>query len=255
MQEPLARQANLPGEEGSRMAWGVLAVAFAGIWVYALYREDLKNPEPVWLVLLATGAGMLALPAAEWIEARLVPDLSLLEGSLAQRAGVAFLVSGPVEEGLKYLGVYLLVWTGCFGLLGRHFDEPVDGLVYAAAAGAGFALVENFRFMEDQPEVALARGPAATAAHVLFAALWGGALGHAGSVAGWGRRVGIAAFGLMVAALAHGAFNLVTFSVDRELTLAQGRTAQIALLVACLFFLRWRLRAALRQAPFRYRVA
>ena len=153
------------------MPWVILAVAFAGVWTYAFYREDWRNPEPLWMVALAVGTGCLGFFAADRIEARLVPDLSVLDGSLRSRAAVAFLVSGPVEETVKLLGVLLIVrpWT--------HFDETVDGLVYGAAAGAGFALVENLAFMQGAPEVILARGPVATGAHVLFSMLWGGRSG------------------------------------------------------------------------------
>src|SRR5205823_6220301 len=109
---------------GIRMGWTVLAVAFAGVWVYTIYREDIRNPEPVWMVLLATLAGAGAMPAAFWAERWLLPDGPALDGTYAARAAAAFLVGGPVEEGLKFLAVFLLVWRW------TQFDEPLDGLVY-----------------------------------------------------------------------------------------------------------------------------
>jgi RsiW-degrading membrane proteinase PrsW (M82 family) len=228
------------------MLWIVLAVVFAAVWVYALYREDRRNPEPVWMVLLATLAGALAVPAADFVEGRMIPSPTFLNEGLAARAIAAFLVSGPVEESLKFVGVLLLVWPW------THFDEPMDGIVYAAAAGAGFALVENLLFMQDGPEVILARGPIGTGAHVLFAAFWGGALGHAGHARG-PRQAGMLFLGLLLAALAHGAFNMIVFSTGEELTVSQGRALQIALVLVCLAFLRWRIRAALAERPFRFR--
>ena len=227
------------------MAWILLALLFAALWTYALFREDHRRPEPVWLVLLAVLAGALAAPAADWLESRLLPDLSLLDGTLLQRAQATFLVAGPVEEALKLALLFLLVWRS------HHFDEAMDGLVYGAAAGAGFALAENLAYMQGAPEVILARGPIATGAHVLFATLWGGALGHAGHVAPRLRRIGLVAIGWAVASVAHGAFDLIVFSVGRELTLNQGRVAQIVLLLACALFLRWRARAAVTLPPFR----
>jgi RsiW-degrading membrane proteinase PrsW (M82 family) len=134
-----------------------------------------------------------------------------------------------------------------------HFDETIDGIVYAAAAGAGFALVENIAFMRDQPDVILARGPAATAAHVLFAMFWGGAVGFAGHQRGWFRRSATVLGGLLAAILAHGTFNALAFSAGREITLQQGRLAQIALLLVCLACLRPGIRFALRLRPFRFR--
>ena len=228
------------------MGWIVLAVVFAGVWTYALCREDRRNPEPLCLVLLACLGGIGAEVLAQRLEGWLVPDLSVLDGPLLSRAATALLVAGPVEEAVKLLAVLVLVWPW------SHFDEPVDGIVYAAAAGAGFALAENLAFMAGQPEVILSRGPVGTGAHVLFCAFWGGALGQAGHVEGWLRRSGLVLLGLGLAALAHGAFDLIVFCVGREITLAQGRALQIVLLCGCALFLRWRLRAALSLRPFRF---
>lgn len=237
------------------MPWLILAVVFAAAWTYALWREDIHRPEPLWMVLLATGAGMLAYVVAYHVEGRFLLGMEE-DGTLAERARLALLVAGPVEEGAKFFAVLLLVWPW------THFDEPVDGLVYAAAAGAGFALLENLSFMREAPSVILARGPGATAAHVLFATLWGAALGHARHLRqqrgtpSRGRTVqavAVAAAGLLVAALAHGAFDLTIFSAGRELTLNQARAAELVILVGCFLFLRWRLHVTLRRFPFQYR--
>jgi RsiW-degrading membrane proteinase PrsW (M82 family) len=228
------------------MGWALLAVVFALVWGYAFYREDARNREPLWMVALAAGGGMLAFPLAWVVEGWLLRDAAALEGSLATRAAASFLVAGPVEEAVKFLAVLLLVWPW------SHFDEPVDGLVYAAAAGAGFALVENLRFMEGQPQVILARGPAGTGAHVLFAALWGGALGYARDLPRRAPAVAIGALGLLIAALAHGAFDMITLTADRELSLTQARAGQITLFVLCALFLRWRLRAARATVPVEF---
>ncbi len=220
----------------------VLAFAFSGIWVYAIYREDWRNPEPLWLVALAILGGAVAVPLAAWTEGRLNPDLSLLDGSLRARASVAFLVAGPVEETFKFLAVALLVWFQ------SHFDEPLDGIVYAAAAAAGFALVENLGFLRDAPASILVRGPAATGAHILFAAFWGGALGHAKQInRGW-QRFGIVGAGLLLAYLAHGLFDLTTWSVGKELSLGAGRGIQTGLMIGCALFLIGRIRAGRRAS-------
>lgn len=225
------------------MGWVLLAVVFALAWGYAFYREDARNREPVWLVALAALGGMFAFPLALTAEGWLLRSVDTIDGSLAVRAISSFLVAGPVEEAAKLLAVLVLVWPW------SHFDEPVDGLVYAAAAGAGFALVENLRFMEGQPQVILARGPAGTGAHVLFAAIWGGALGYARQLSDRRRAVAVVALGLLVASLAHGAFDMITLSAGREITLSQARAGQVTLFVLCALFLRWRLRAVNAAVP------
>src|SRR5262245_952470 len=121
------------------MGWVAVAVSFALVWIYAFYREDARQREPLWMVALAGLGGLLAFPLALVLEDWLLPGNGALEGALGPRAAACFLVAGPVEEGAKFLAILLLVWPW------SHFDEPVDGLVYAAAAGAAFALVENLR--------------------------------------------------------------------------------------------------------------
>jgi RsiW-degrading membrane proteinase PrsW (M82 family) len=222
------------------MGWFVIAVAFALVWVYAFYREDRKNPEPLWLVGLAILGGMIAFPIASRIEAALIRDPSAMTGTLAARAALALFIAGPIEETAKFLAVALVVWFQ------SAFDEPVDGIVYAAAAASGFAFIENLGFMKDQPASILARGPAATAAHILFACFWGGALGHAKQMKRLSRRAVAIGVGLAMASVCHGLFDLTTWSVNRELSLGQARLVNIGLIVACALFVRWRIRAALR---------
>ncbi|MBM3459134.1 MAG: PrsW family intramembrane metalloprotease, partial [Armatimonadetes bacterium] len=207
-----------------------------------------RRPEPVWMVCLAVAGGVAAFFAADRIEARLLPFGISLEPSLVERARLAFLIAGPVEELVKFAAVLILIWPW------THFDETLDGIVYAAAAGAGFALWENFAFMKvEGPHVILARGPIGTGAHVLFAVLWGGALGFSGHLKGWLPRIWHVGVGLVLASLAHGTFNFITFSVGQEITVWQARAYQVGLLAVCAFFLRWRIRHALTLHPFRYR--
>jgi len=226
------------------LGWVVLAVVFAGIWIYAVSREDRRDPEPLWMLLLATLAGGGAMLAAVWVEERLVTDPTVYDGPLLGRVLLAMTVAGPVEEGAKLVAVLAMIrpW--------RHFDEPMDGIVYAAAAGAGFALAENLAFMEDQPDAILLRGPIGTGAHVLFTAFWGGALGHAGLVKEWPRKVALVALGFAAASVAHGAFDLIVFCSGKELTPPQARVALITLAIGCTLFLRWRTRLALASARF-----
>jgi protease PrsW len=225
------------------LVWFVIAVAFAAIWVYAFYREDFRNPEPLWLVGIAMVGGMLAVPVASRIEMLLSQDPSAMTGTLFARAGLAMLVAGPVEETAKFLAVAIIIWFQ------SSFDEPMDGIVYAAAGAAGFALIENLLFMQDQPASILARGPAATGAHIFFAGFWGGALGHAKQLKSIPMKAYIISAGLALGFLSHGLFDLTTWSADKELTMNQARLAQVGLLISCALFVRWRIRVALRTVP------
>jgi RsiW-degrading membrane proteinase PrsW (M82 family) len=227
------------------MGWGVIALAFAGVWVYAFHREDVHDREPVWMLGVALLGGAASMALALWLEDRLLPHGPDLDGTLIERWKAVFLVAGPVEEICKFAAVWLLVWPRA------HFNEPMDGIVYAVAAATGFATAENFWFMHGQPSVILSRGPIAVAIHILFAAFWGGAMGHARGLPNRSRRFLIITLGVAMASFVHGAFDAIVFSVGHEISLGQARTLQILLVTACFAFLRWRMKVALSQSPFR----
>ena len=57
-------------------------------------------------------------------------------------------IVGPVEETSKFLAIRLAVYRSL------HFEEPMDGLVYGAAASLGFASLENLIYVLSYgPEV------------------------------------------------------------------------------------------------------
>jgi RsiW-degrading membrane proteinase PrsW (M82 family) len=229
------------------LVWGIIAVAFAGAWAYAFYREDIHDREPFWLLAVAFAGGAASMAGAWWLESRLLPGGGDLDGALLMRLRAVFLVAGPVEEVCKFAAVWLLVWPRA------SFNEPMDGIIYAIMAATGFATAENLYFMAGDPQVILARGPVSVGVHILFAAFWGGALAHARTLEDRAQRFVIITLGVVVAAVVHGLFDAIVFASGRELTLGEARAAQIVLVIGCFTFLRWRIRVALAQSPFRGR--
>src|SRR5689334_22607054 len=213
------------------MGWVMLAVVFAGLWLWAFYREDRHEHEPLWMGAFALAWGAVAIFPALWIERWLLPGGLSGEDSFRARAAGLLLVVGPVEEICKFLGVRLHIWRQ------TEFDEPMDGIVYAAAAATGFALAENFYFMIDQPSVVLARGPAATMAHILFAGFWGSALGWAKRCSPW-RGQALVGMGLLWGSLSHGLFDLISFSAGHELPAWAARLGLTVLLAGAYLILR-----------------
>jgi RsiW-degrading membrane proteinase PrsW (M82 family) len=184
-----------------------LVLAPSLFWLWFFYHKDALHPEPRWLVAKTFLLGMLAVVPAAIVEG--VASLILpYDGS----GNVVFIflgmmmVVGPAEELSKYAAVRWSIW-------GRpDFDEPVDGLVYAAAGALGFATVENVLYaLQFGASVMLARGPISTLGHVLFAASWGYALGIAGQLKP-GKGVARIRKGLLAASLAHGAFDFFVFA-------------------------------------------
>lgn len=122
--------------------------------------------------------------------------------SLGNAAFKSFLVIGPVEELFKLAAVWAAIYRS------EHFQEPLDGIIYACTAAVGFACVENMIYIVELGAASIfSRFVFATPAHILFAAIWGYALGTARF-----RLTGefkIIASGLIIAAACHGMYNFI----------------------------------------------
>ncbi len=125
------------------MSVWLLAFAPGVFWLWWVYRRDRWEPEPRGLVLRTFFWGMVATVPAVLLELLGAYALgSVLPGSNLVVASVFMLaVVGPAEELCKFLAVRLRVY--------RHheFDEPMDGIVYGAAAALGFASLENVGYL------------------------------------------------------------------------------------------------------------
>jgi len=169
------------------------------------------EPRPALVFAVLWGAGVAVAVA-------LIFDLGV-QIALAATGGrpddlLQAVVQAPiVEEGAKGFGVLLLFWVNR-----RHFDGPVDGIVYAASVAAGFAFTENIlyfgRVLVEQglgPSFVftfVVRGIFSPFAHVLFTSCTGYALGKAAERGG-GAGSGLVAYvvGLIPAAILHALWN------------------------------------------------
>jgi RsiW-degrading membrane proteinase PrsW (M82 family) len=170
----------------------IVPVLPALIWLWLIYRTDRYEPEPKRLVMMTFALGVVAiLPAflGERAGERLYPFLRQLEAASLARTGTAvdpwpllagcFLVIGPCEELAKFLAVRLFIYRH------REFDEPLDGIIYSAAAALGFASLENVLYVVDFQHgfhvrwgMLGVRSFLALPGHVIFATTWGYALGR-----------------------------------------------------------------------------
>lgn len=91
---------------------------------------------PVFELLVGPVAGALET-AAESVVSPGAVDAAFGVVATVALALAAYLVIGPVEEGLKWLAVRTYAYES------SPFDTVVDGAVYGAVAGFGFATVEN----------------------------------------------------------------------------------------------------------------
>jgi RsiW-degrading membrane proteinase PrsW (M82 family) len=110
-----------------------LCAAFTGVIVY---RYDLYDREPWWLLSLCAALAAGAMTTAGRLEVlvfRVWPPQSEAETAL---------LAAVIEE----LGKLAVVATVAL-LDRRHFNDPLDGLVYGSVAGLGAAVEESVAFL------------------------------------------------------------------------------------------------------------
>lgn len=225
------------------LSYALLAFAPGLFWLWFFVRGRAYRPKPRHLLAAAFFLGMLStIPAGILNTLFIDDDVVAGAANIAATAAAMLFVVGPVEEVSKFLAVRL----GPFRSL--YFDEPRDGLVYAAAASLGFASLENLLYvLTFGPEVMIGRAPISTLAHVIFGSFWGYALGMQARQEVRGGQLWLWA-GLAVAAVVHGVFNILV------LTLSVGGALLALLLMGLgLWWILNRLRWAQRVSPFRFR--
>lgn len=183
----------------------LIAIAPCIFWLWFIYKRDRYKPEPRWLIVRTFIFGMLAAIPVALIETGLYPSSLRNSVSLSTAIYVAFIVAGLTEELAKFLVIRLGVYNS------PHFEEPADGLVYAAAAALGFASLENIIYLFGFGwEAILVRGLFSNLAHVLFSSLWGYALVLTKLKMTDNKYLVLA--GLLAAILAHGLFDFLFFT-------------------------------------------
>ncbi len=224
------------------------AVSFA--WLFFVRRFDRAQPEPMWLVILTFVLGAVAvIPAGlvEWGWDTLSPytNPTLLTFGHSLRAFPVALLGFVVTVGLSEEGAKLLA-TWSLATHRREFDEPVDGIVYGAAAALGFAAAENIRYLalgRVAGALVASRAFMSVPAHLFFGTIWGYALGR--RLVEPGRRVWPL---LLAAAALHGLFD-TCLSID-----GLGAWSLVVELAAASIFV-VHLRLALRHGAITPRVA
>jgi len=205
-----------------------------------VWKADVTKREPLELLVVTFSFGFLFAGFAAvlntlfsglflgWVTA----DAPLWVAVLAP-ALYYFLVVGPVEESVKWLAIRLYAFRS------DRFDAVVDGAVYGAVAGLGFATIENAIYIGR--EVVMAASAAGTTAaidvglqtaavrtlagpgHVIYSAFAGYYLGLAKFNPE--DRGPIVVKGLVIAAVIHATYNTVVTNlgvVTNALGLAPG---------------------------------
>jgi len=199
---------------------GYLVAGYAAPLVYLVYmvRSDRYEREPLALVAYCFGWGAFSGIAAALLNTIITEPFLGVGGA------------GIIEEPLKIYGVYLIAKNS---RVKDEFNDHIDGMVYGAAAGAGFAGLENFWYLYEM--IVNLQYPAMTAIllrsttafmHLAWSAVAGRSLGLAKALKGEIRLVDIVP-GVAVAAAIHMMWNLsdplIAFAVILPFMLASLR--------------------------------
>lgn len=112
------------------------------LYVTIAWWLDRYEKEPLWLMGLAFIWGAIpAIIMALIAEIGLVIPLALLSPETDLTVVSTVLIAPPVEELIKAFPLLLM-----FVFFRREFDGLMDGLLYGALVGFGFAMTENFLY-------------------------------------------------------------------------------------------------------------
>ncbi len=192
----------------SLLAGGIATALYA--WL--VWWLDRHEKEPWWLLVLVFVWG--AVPAVVLsVVAEVILDvpISVLGQGLAYEIAGTSLVAPVVEEVAKGLAVF-----GVLFFVRREMDNVLDGIVYGAMAGLGFALTENFFYFVGSllkvgwglwVVVVLTRAIIFGLNHAFFTGITGAALGYARLSTNAATRLFVPLLGLSGAILFHAVHN------------------------------------------------
>jgi len=211
-----------------------LALSLIPCWLWLLWFwfQDWYDREPLRTILVTFALGALAtLPAMLFNAVGVFLLSGLLGANVVSEWLILFLVVGPVEEAMKLWAVARYAYRR------PEFDEPVDGVVYGAAAALGFAAAENVLYLSRfGSEIFIVRGVLSNPGHALFAAFWGLALSRAKALPNVGSvRARTIARGWMVAALLHALFDALLSAGQHRLLPSVVVMGIVALLMLAIF--------------------
>jgi protease PrsW len=132
-------QASYPLTAGIVLVSVVAAVIPTLFYAGLIYWVDRYEKEPLWLLSAAFlwGAVPSIIFAFVINTVASVGPYLLLDSASAELVAASF-IAPPVEETLKGLALLAIL------VFARHeIDSPLDGIIYGAMVGMGFAMVEN----------------------------------------------------------------------------------------------------------------
>jgi protease PrsW len=184
---------------------------FMYLWV--LWNVDKYEKEPGSLIVAAVLGGAIAAPAiTAVIESILGVPTSIYPAAFQVFAVTPVSPAGAIIEEIAKALIVVAVYLR----YRREFDGTLDGVIYGAAVGAGFALAESLTYVRVIPSLPVDAGfgPAfffgilmSGLTHCVFTGFFGASLGYAREVNPQGAgRIAIPLGGLLAAIFYHMAY-------------------------------------------------
>jgi len=199
------------------------------VFLVVIYNRDTQK-EPPKLVFKCFFWGCVSVLPIVPLE-MLMSKFNVFESSLMSSFYEAFAVAALIEEGVKFLFLYLIIWKR------REFDQYFDGIVYAVFVSLGFALVENILYVAQSGfGTAILRAILSVPGHGLF----GVAMGYFFAFAKFspGKKTGYLWLSFLIPLLFHGLYDFFLFYMGNN-----ENTVMILLLFAgfgALMIILWR---------------
>ncbi|WP_336771828.1 glutamic-type intramembrane protease PrsW [Paenibacillus sp. MMO-58] len=168
-----------------------------------LYLKDRYDAEPIHMVVRMFLLGVLIVVPIVVIQR----GLQLWFGD-HQPMLFSFVESAGIEEFLKWFVLYHMIYNH------TEFDEPYDGIVYAASISLGFATLENVLYAIYSPSTfgtLLMRALLPVSGHALFGVMMGYYVGKAKFATSSKRNIYLA-ISLGLPLLLHGTYDYIMIS-------------------------------------------
>lgn len=180
-----------------------LALAPGAAIALYIYLKDKHEREPLGLLLLSFFYGALSVIVTLLISMPLEVIL-INKQSAAELFADAFFKVALVEEFSKFIFIRFILFRN------KNFNEPFDGIVYAAMVGMGFATLENILYVYQYGiPTGIMRMFTAVPAHGCFAILMGYYLGRAKFT--HQRKLYYSLLALISATVFHGLYDYFLF--------------------------------------------
>lgn len=160
--------------EGGLLTEGViLALIPAILWLAVFYLQDRAEPEPKGNILsVFLLGGLLAQAVGQPLINSFFKVNAWASDSLGLKIAAGILIVGGVQEFLKYAAVRYTIFRSA------EFDERIDGIIYGAAAGLGYATMLNITYVVSHGGVELGVGAIRIAMTALAQASFAGLTGY-----------------------------------------------------------------------------